>query len=286
MKHRLPALAVAAAILAGPAWGQQLQNTYVSGKGADSGNCPLTTPCRSFQYALSQTQTGGTLSALDTAGYGAVIIERAVTITAPPGVVAVATATSGPYSIFVGNAVTFHLEGLTLDGTLYVDSVPFGLSSFGTIERCTIRSGGAQFQNGGAYEITDSTIVGDVIFQAIRFQRVNASILRTRISGWTTVANGADGIDFGETDITDSFLGGFGVSGNVGVAYTVRMVRSRASGIGLSERSVAYLTGSTIDQLSIQDQAVAKSSGDNDIINVSGNLQPLAEIEKSRSRRP
>ena len=58
MRHRLLAFAVAAFAFS-PAWGAQLQNTFVSGKGADTGNCALAAPCRSFQYALSQTLPNG-----------------------------------------------------------------------------------------------------------------------------------------------------------------------------------------------------------------------------------
>ena len=59
--------ALAATQLAGPA---QAQNTrsFVSGLGSDSNNCSLAAPCRSFQHAHDQTNAGGEIAVLDTAG--------------------------------------------------------------------------------------------------------------------------------------------------------------------------------------------------------------------------
>ena len=37
----------------------QNTRTFVSGSGSDSGNCALTTPCRTFTYAITQTSAGG-----------------------------------------------------------------------------------------------------------------------------------------------------------------------------------------------------------------------------------
>jgi hypothetical protein len=54
--------------------------TWVSGHGADSGACGLAAPCRTFAFALSQTATGGEIDVLDPAGYGAMIITKAVSI--------------------------------------------------------------------------------------------------------------------------------------------------------------------------------------------------------------
>ena len=66
MKYGFCALAVAAAVVAGPAWGQQPRRTFVSGKGADTGNCPLMTPCRSFQ-AFASISVNGSQTQVDAA---------------------------------------------------------------------------------------------------------------------------------------------------------------------------------------------------------------------------
>jgi hypothetical protein len=57
--------------------------SYVSSAGSDSNtgaNCPVGNPCRSFAGALTITQPGGEIVALDGAGYGVVTINQSVTI--------------------------------------------------------------------------------------------------------------------------------------------------------------------------------------------------------------
>ncbi len=64
------------------------QRTFVSGSGSDANACTLTAPCRGFARAMSQTNAGGEIVALDSAGYGAFTIDRSVSVIAPPGVYA------------------------------------------------------------------------------------------------------------------------------------------------------------------------------------------------------
>ena len=113
------------------------QRTFVSTAGNDaSATCSLSLPCRGFTKAISVTDPGGEIVVLDSGGYGAVTINQAVTIEAPPGVYA-------GISVFGGAGVTVNpasgkvtLRGLTINalgGTtgilyqsgdaLYVDNV-------------------------------------------------------------------------------------------------------------------------------------------------------------------
>ena len=68
---------------------------FVSGSGVDVGTCPITSPCRSFSYAMTQVSPGGEIIALNTAGYGVVTINQSVTIVAAPGATAFVAASSG-----------------------------------------------------------------------------------------------------------------------------------------------------------------------------------------------
>ena len=71
---------------------------FVSGSGLDIGTCPITAPCRSFSYAISQTAAGGEIIALDTAGYGVLTINQAVNT---------AIYSWSSFNIAAGNSVTF-----------------------------------------------------------------------------------------------------------------------------------------------------------------------------------
>jgi hypothetical protein len=62
------------------------QRTFVASFGADVGTCALLAPCRSFNYAISQTNPGGEVVILDTAGYGGMTINKSIKIIGPSGV--------------------------------------------------------------------------------------------------------------------------------------------------------------------------------------------------------
>src|SRR5205823_7612830 len=61
---------------------------FVSSTGMDVGGCPISAPCRSFSYAMTQVFPGGEVIALDTAGYGTFTIGQSVSVFAAPGATA------------------------------------------------------------------------------------------------------------------------------------------------------------------------------------------------------
>src|SRR5215471_4853459 len=91
--------------------------TFVSGSGSDANPCSLSAPCRSFAGALAQTSAGGEIAVLDTAGYGAVTITKAVSIVNEEGVEAGITVTSGDgITINAGAFDIVNLRGITIVG--------------------------------------------------------------------------------------------------------------------------------------------------------------------------
>src|SRR5215469_2235473 len=81
------------AIATGPAMAGS--RSAVSLEGSDTGTCPLTAPCRTLAYALTQTVANGEILIKDSAGFGPVTITQGVTINAPPGVIGFISAPSG-----------------------------------------------------------------------------------------------------------------------------------------------------------------------------------------------
>src|SRR3954470_7372666 len=76
-------LATCAAFLLGP-WGivhqaQAIPRTFVSGTGNGTA-CTRTAPCAAFQIAVSATDDGGEINCLDAGDFGAVIIDKNITI--------------------------------------------------------------------------------------------------------------------------------------------------------------------------------------------------------------
>jgi len=96
----------------------QATRTFVSGHGADTGTCGVTSPCRSFAYAITQTAVAGEIVVLDSAGYGPITITQSLTITNPGGVEAGVTASSGNNAVTINATPTsvVTLRGLTLEG--------------------------------------------------------------------------------------------------------------------------------------------------------------------------
>src|SRR3954471_2671816 len=74
-----PALVLVA--LALPSYASaQATRTWVSGVGDDANPCSRTAPCKTFAGAISKTAAGGEINAIDGGGFGAVTINKSLTI--------------------------------------------------------------------------------------------------------------------------------------------------------------------------------------------------------------
>src|ERR1041385_1547671 len=113
--------------------------TYVSGAGKDINPCTATAPCLTFQRALGLTIAGGEIFVLDSANYGPVTINKAVSITSEGAVAGVLATSGAAITINAGANDTVNLRGLDLDG---------GFSG----------SNGIQFTSGGALSVQKTTV--------------------------------------------------------------------------------------------------------------------------------
>jgi hypothetical protein len=68
-----------AMVYAAPAHAQATR-TWVSGTGADANPCSRSSPCQTFSGALSKTAAGGEINCIDAGGFGAVTINKSITI--------------------------------------------------------------------------------------------------------------------------------------------------------------------------------------------------------------
>ena len=98
--------------------GALANRVFVSARsGNDANACAsILTPCQTFTGAVAQLNPGGEAIVLDSGGYGAVTITQAVTIEAPPGVLAFIHPSSGDgITVNAGGGDTVVLRGLTLN---------------------------------------------------------------------------------------------------------------------------------------------------------------------------
>ncbi|MGH6835090.1 MAG: right-handed parallel beta-helix repeat-containing protein [Methylocella sp.] len=115
--------------------------TFVSGKGTDGGACGFAAPCRSFAFALTQTNAGGEIDVLDPAGYGAVTITKAISIVNDGvGLAAIAAPSGNAVTINAGASDSVHLRGLTIEGLgSGANGIQFNTGGNLAIENCVIR---------------------------------------------------------------------------------------------------------------------------------------------------
>jgi hypothetical protein len=133
----------AIAIALAQAYAQQ-PRTFVSPNGSDSNPCTLTSPCRTFQAAIVQTNSGGEIAVLGTAGYnsGATFnIDRPISIVNPGGFEAGIVVPSGGTGITFTATGAFYLRGLTIEGGgTGQNGIVFTTSGFLSIQNCVVRN--------------------------------------------------------------------------------------------------------------------------------------------------
>lgn len=177
MQHRASALSTlaVAAILIGCGSALAAPTTYVSGTGTNTGLCPITAPCATFQYAHTNTDAGGTIIVVSTGSYGGVWINKSISIIAADGVQALirTTTTAAGCSgagicVAAGATDVVYLRGIIIDLNLAsAQGINYAFGGALHVQNCVIRriSGGGNAgiafspsQSDGELYVTDTTI--------------------------------------------------------------------------------------------------------------------------------
>lgn len=175
----------------------QSMNTYVSGRGSDSNPCSSNQPCKTLQRALAKTATGGQINALDSADYGSLIINQAVSIISPSSAIGVLASSSvNGITINAGANDIINLQGLEIDGA-------------------GSGANGIQFISGAALNIKDSVIRS--FTRGINFQPAGSSTLSIVD---TLVTNNTEGVALQSSTSDGSVLSSVQLVGN-GTALSV-----------------------------------------------------------------
>lgn len=183
-RSMLFALVAACVLFSSPgAWGQA-QRTFVASTGDDANACTFAEPCRSFAAALTQTNSGGEIVVVDSAGYGPVTIAQSVSIVSAPGVYA-------GISVFTGNGVTItgvgsrvRLSGLTINGQGGDIGIHFQQGAKLAVDHCTMSDlnlYGLYVQAANStWIVTDTTVNGNAIYGIIA-EAGSGSLDRVRV---------------------------------------------------------------------------------------------------------
>ena len=296
IKHPfLPQLALSALLFAGVAADASaaIQRTFVASYGIDAGSCGVTSPCRTFGFAMAQTLSNGEIIVLDSAGYGApVTIAQSVSIIAPPGVYAGISVFSGVGITISAGSGKVTLRGLTINqlggttgiqvnsaNTVYIDRVSISGFSTGlvvnTSAATTINILQSAFRdNGSGATFTTSAGTASVSIDGSVFERntiagtafgLNSvgSIVGSLFAGGGAGVNVNPASGTAKAEIRDSNINdntGNGVFAGGGGAATASVVSSIVSGnaVGLQATGAGnevYASDSTITRNGIGVQA-------------------------------
>src|SRR5690349_19988824 len=208
-------------VLNSPSAPTPLMRTYVSGLGSDSNACTADHPCATFQAALALTLPGGEIFVLNSANYGPVTINKAVTITSEGAIAGILATSGAAITISAGANDVINLRGLGLDG-----------ANTGTV--------GNQFTSGKSLTIQNS-FVRNFTNSGLSFAPSAAAILV--ISDAVVTNNGSNGIlvqsgsPAAKSALTPVTASGYGVgvsaSGSgVSLAITDAVANNNSYGFG------------------------------------------------------
>ena len=221
------------------------QRTFVASSGIDANtalNCNLANPCRSFTAAQTVTGDMGEIVVLDSAGYGAVTIDRSIAIMAPPGIYA-------GISVFTNAGVKIGLGGLHV-----------------TLRGLVINGQGGDYGvHVGAVAGTDVTIemcrISNVMFEGIRFEstgalRVRDTIIHGNKEDAVMLLSGTS--QFDNVRIEDSGQVGVFVNGGARASFT----RSVVTGSGLHGIAAHSTVGTnTTSAVTLDDVTISDNGG-------------------------
>src|SRR5215467_3021401 len=217
----------AAAFAAPPSQPTPQTRTYVSGQGNDSNACLVSSPCRTFQAALALTVAGGEIFVLNSSNYGALTINKAVTITSEGAAGGILATAGVGITIAAGASDVVNLRGLDIDG-----------GKTGTT--------GIQFTSGLALNIQRSNVRG-FTGSGINFAPTGASTLfvsdtmvANNQGNGVLVTGGASAVKGALTRITatGNGVGIFAAGASVNVTLTDAVANNNTYGVGANAAAV------------------------------------------------
>ena len=249
---------------------------FVSTTGKDLNQCTRTQPCRTFAAAIGLVNAEGEIVVLDSGNYGTVLITKAVSLIAPPGVHAtINTTSSDAITVAAGANDTVVLRGLTLNGATGGIGINFNSGAALSVENCVINNffRGILFDSPGKLFVRDTTarknfvgILIDTTNGISPSAAVYASFERVR-----AVNNTGTGIFISSTasarvSVTDSIMSGNTTDGFLMSSGKATVTRSTAANNG---RHGFGLESGTFAELML-DNCAASGNGETGVLSSGG----------------
>ena len=280
---------------------------FVASYGNDANSCTFGSPCKTFQHAHDAVDAGGEVSAIDSAGFGPIIITKSVTITSPQGVEAGVVPASGGDAIVINPSLssTVTLRGLTLEGSggglngiALFSSMPGTLNIIGCVIKDFSGTGiSITPSNSGSFGlvITDSYVLNNAANGIeINPQTSNTTVMfgieKTNVNGNGTsgdnaglLFNGSSGFFRGGLSSVNIQLNNIGINfigGNLAqetlIANSNILFNLSGDITNNGAASNVWLLNSNQITTVLNNAGAVASDGTNDILSVSGNsLSPF-----------
>jgi len=214
--------------------------TYVSGTGSDNNPCSASSPCKTFQVALALTIAGGEIYVLNSASYGPVTINKALTITSEGTIGGILATNGAGITIAAGANDVVNLKGLDIDGgNSGSNGIQFNSGQSLNIERCVIHN----FTNSGINFAPNGTS-GLV---------VSATVVSNNASNGILISSSGSGATGALSRVTASAngVGIFANGGSVNVTISDAVASSNNYGIGGAGAAAVMVRNSTLSNNAI-----------------------------------
>jgi hypothetical protein len=247
-----------------------VQRTHVSAAiGTDTNtaaNCTPVAPCRTFQAAMTVTDTNGEVVVLDSGGYGAVNITQSVSLIAPTGVYAGISVFAKASGVTIATpGINVVLRGIAINGQGGDSGIVMTAGNKLTVENCVI----SNLKEFGILAIGDTIVrIADTIIRDNAVAGIfldsgpRATITRTTVSGngdSGIIAVGGIAATLTTADIADSTVDGnaFGINAFSSNATALvklsvrdsRVVRNVKTGIVAESKAGADVTVSASNNI-------------------------------------
>jgi hypothetical protein len=223
-------LALAATLPVISAHATARDRVFVASYGSDANPCTFGSPCKTFQNAVNVVAPGGEVTAIDSAGFGPIAINKSVTITSPAGIEAGVVPVAGGDAIDINAGPTdvIVLRSLTLNGSgIGYNGIVFDAGASLTVSDCVVENfnytgSGSTTGNGILMQPTSGT-VSFTITNSTFSNNGNVGLSYSPPAGSTATANGVINyvVAADNGDGIDVNTGSGGGSTAVGIANSV-----------------------------------------------------------------
>jgi hypothetical protein len=268
----------------------QATRTWVSGVGDDANPCSRTAPCKTFAGAISKTAAGGEISALDPGGFGAVTINKSITLNGTGTIGSIVFSGVNGITVNAGANDTVVLRNLSLHGiTSGLNGINYIAGGSLIVDRCDIQSAtgngiNVNLTNSGSLTVRNSTISRTAAGIRINSTTgtVTASISNTTITGATNGVHASYGnVDIFNSTVTNTTGPAVLADATAKIFSASSLIANSATGVRAANTASVLLSNNDV-----VDNGIGFSCADTGTIRTAGNNRKADNLGGSNECQP